>query len=883
MHRRPVLRQRAGLAALLTALAVVVLPLAAPADVTVKAVLDRAQVTVGEAADLGVEVQGVQNSGVPEIANAGGATVSYLGPTSRVSYVNGRMTASVTHHFSVSASKAGRVTLGPIAVTVNGQRYEAGTVILDVVAGTRGQGGGNPAGNQLRLELSAPRTTVYVHERLPIRVKLMVGSVRVSDVQYPTVGGDGFAIDKLTEPDQRQEQTADGTFQVLDFATVLTPLRSGAMTVGPAEMGLSMVVRGRGGGRGFDRFFNDPFFNSEQRRLAVTSDPLSLTVLPLPETGKPADFSGAVGRFDFEVRAAPLDVAAGDPVTLTLTMRGTGSLENVTPPTIPAGTGLRVYPPQQTGAGSRPATAANVQERTFEQVVIPEHAGTVDLPALRFSFFDPTTGAYKTVTHPPIPLVVAPRAAGSAPLHVVGAAPAAPEPKPETLGHDLVFIKDSPGALRPLGARRHRSVIFWALQSVPVLAWLAVVMVDRRRRRLHGDAGYARFTRAGREARRALGEARDALRPGNHAPFYDAVARALTDYLAAKLQLPPGAVTADSVAEHLARRGVAAAIAEQLRELFGHCEQVRFAPGAANDGDMQRTLDQADAIIRALERERRLGTPLAAVLAFGVFAILLTGIAAAGTPGDETPQTLFFRGNALYGDERYAEAITAYENVSAAGYESGNLHFNLGNAYFKTGDVGRAILEYERARRLIPRDPDLHANLGYAREKSGDGDPTPLWARFVFPLAARASSDELLAAASACFMLLMTLLIVARVFHFVPARLGTDTPNAATALGARAQFAPLARGAALAAAVALVLTAGSAAYRLATVDLPTFAVVVATADTDVRFEPSASGTTHFETKPGTVLRVLGEREGWAQVARPDGKRGWIARPAIATL
>jgi hypothetical protein len=57
------------------------------------------------------------------------------------------------------------------------------------------------------------------------------------------------------------------------------------------------------------------------------------------------------------------------------------------------------------------------------------------------------------------------------------------------------------------------------------------------------------------------------------------------------------------------------------------------------------------------------------------------------------------------------------------------------------------------------------------------------------------------------------------------------------------------------------LTAGSAAYRLATIDLPTFAVVVATADTDVCFEPSARGTTHFETKPGTVLRVLGEREG----------------------
>jgi tetratricopeptide (TPR) repeat protein len=852
MRRGPVLRQRTVLAALLVAMATAAIPgPAAAADVTVRAVLDRAQVAVGEAADLGVEVLGVQSSAVPEIANAGGATVTYLGPASRISFMNTQMTASVTHHFSVSASKAGRVTLGPIAVTISGKRYDAGSVTLDVVAAAPGQGTGNPAGNQLRLELSAPRTAVYVHERLPIRVKLMVGNVRVSDVQYPTIGGDGFAIDKLSEPDQRQEQTADGIFQVLDFATVLTPLRSGAMTVGPAKMELSMVVRGRG------------FFGSDQRRLEATSDPLALTVLPLPEAGKPADFSGAVGAFDFEVKAAPLDVAAGDPVTVTLTMRGTGSLENVTPPTIPTGDNLRVYPPQQTSTGSKPTVAANVQQRTFEQVVIPERAGTVDLPALRFSYFDPSTGGYKTVTHPPIPLVVAPRAAGSAPSHVVGVAPPAPPPKPEALGRDLVFIKDDPGDLRPLGARRHRSIVFWSLQVIPLLAWLTVVLADRRRRRLHGDAGYARFTRAGREARRALGAAKDALRPGNHAPFYDAVAGALSDYLAAKLQLPPGAVAADTVAEHLTRRGVAAPIADQLRELFAHCEQVRFAPSTASDGDMQRTLDQADSIIRTLERERRLGTPLAAMLALGLLASLLAvRLAGAGTPGDDTPQTLFFRGNALYGDEHYADAVVAYEKVLAAGLESGNLHFNLGNAYFKSGDVGRAILEYERARRLIPRDPDLHANLGYAREKSGDGDPTPLWARLALPLAARASSDELLTAASVCFVLLMALLIVVRL---VP-------------VAARAS-----RGAALAATVGLALTAGSAAYRLATVDLPTFAVVVATADTDVRFEPSVSGTTHFATKTGSVLRLLAEREGWAQVARPDGERGWIARGAIATV
>ena len=142
MRLAPVRRRRAGLAALsaLTALvASLIAATAAPADVTVKATFDRAQVAVGEDADLGVEVQGVQSSAVPEIANAGGAAVRYLGPSSRVSFVNGAMSASVTHHFSVRASTAGRVTLGPITVAVNGKSYGAGTATLDVVAGSPGR------------------------------------------------------------------------------------------------------------------------------------------------------------------------------------------------------------------------------------------------------------------------------------------------------------------------------------------------------------------------------------------------------------------------------------------------------------------------------------------------------------------------------------------------------------------------------------------------------------------------------------------------------------------------------------------------------------------------------------------------------------------------
>src|SRR5207249_2845210 len=159
-----------------------------------------------------------------------------------------------------------------------------------------------------------------------------------------------------------------------------------------------------------------------------------------------------------------------------------------------------------------------------------------------------------------------------------------------------------------------------------------------------------------------------------------------------------------------------------------------------------------------------------------------------------------------------------------------------------------------RARRLLPRDPDVQANLGYARELAGDQRDDPVWARLVFPLARRATSDELVLVASVVYTMMMALLILAL---FVP------------------RVALAARRTAVAAAVVLLVVVSSAAFRLATQDGPGWAVVVGHDEATVRFEPSAGGTVHFQAKPGTMVRVLAAREGWAQVERGDGRRGWI--------
>jgi tetratricopeptide (TPR) repeat protein len=814
---------------------------AAAAEVTVRPRLGTPNGVVGEPATLDVEIQGTQSAETPNVEVPEGVRIEYRGQSTQMSVVNGAMSASLTHSFLLVADRPGSFVLGPITVRADGRTVDGGRVRWQVAAaGARAATGAAPE-QPVRLVVQADKTRAYLHERIAVRFRLEIGNLQVTDVRYPTVVADGFAIDKLAEPTQVQEPRADGMVHVVSFASHVVPLRAGDLTIGASQQ-LSVVTRR--GNPLFDHFFGmDPTFGG-RKNVTLEAEPVQVTVLPLPEAGRPPSFGGAVGTFTLEVTAQPREVRAGDPVTLSVALRGTGNLAHAEPPAVAGSDTLKAYPPTTIAEKE----AGLEVEKRLEQVVIPQAAGDVVLPALGFSFFDPASGRYRTAATQPIPVRVLPAPASPAPLP----APAAPAPAAapsETIGRDLVSIKDDPGRLVARDARRYRSVGFWLLQLVPLAAWLGGVAWDRRRRRLSGDERYARFTRAGAAARVRLREARAALGAGG-APFYDALARVLHEYLAAKLDLPPGAVSAAGVQQRLRALGASDATVEEAGALLGLCERARFAPAGAED--MSQALGRAEALVQALERQKKLGR---AVAAAALAALALVSVARAD--GD-SPKTIFFRGNALYGDGKFAEAAQAYEAVRAAGVESAPLYYNLGTAYARAGDEGRALLNYERARRLAPGDPDLRANMTFVRGDRADDGAAPLWVRLLLPLADRVGSDALLLAAAVAWWLLLAALLVGRLAE--PLR-------------------RVARWGIVAATLTLLLTLPAAAYRAARVDRPQWAAVLA--DAAVRFEPSESGTEHFEAPAGSVVDVLAERAGWAQVARRgDGLRGWLPLAAI---
>lgn len=829
----------------------------AAADLSVAALVDRNQVAVGEAFSLSIEVTGAQNVPAPDLGDVGPFQARYLGPASQVSIVNGQMSSSVSHRYTLVARQPGHFVLGPFGVEYGGRRYATQPVAVDVAAQGQARAGGSGGGvADIRLTVSSAKQQAYVGERVPVTVKLHLGNVRVDNLQFPRLAGEGFTVEQFPQPTQQDEVVGGRRYRTLTMVTTLTPLRAGPLTVGPTTMGMQVFTRRRQGGLFGDAFFGDMF--GEATPYEAQAEPFTVAVLPLPDAGRPPDFAGAVGRFDFAMEVKPTELNAGDPVTVRMRISGSGNLSTVGPPKIVADDRFRVYDPQVV----KDEEEAGV--RTFEQVLIPKEAGISELPAARFSFFDVEAGRYQTITRGPVPLTVRAAAPAAGPQVIAAVAPAAaPERPPETLGRDIVYIKDVPGVLRGRGVPFYRTWWWIVLHGVPVAGFVCVRSLLRRRERLAADPRLLRFRQAGREARRAL---TDLGRTGPDARrFYDDLTGATYGYLGAKLDLPPGAVEPARVAERLRAAGGAPELLQSVSAFFAIVERVRYA-ASPGEQDRAEALAVARDIVDRLERDRAVTAHFASGLLLVLLCVALSAAGAvaqsAGNVGSD-PHTAFYEGNAAYRDGRYADAVRAYERVRAAGVESGALYFNLGNAYFKNRQTGLAILNYERAMRWLPRDPDVHANLAYARQVAQDvEEDASVWERLLLFLGGRATTGELATAAGALWCALWALLAT----RLAVPRWGTG----------------LWRGALLTGALCAVC-AGNLAARVVRTEVGRTVVVTVSGQTPVRFEPAPSGTEYFRVHEGVLLEVTEQREGWWQVRRRDGRRGWVSADAVTEM
>lgn len=596
---------------LLSALLTVILSLqsqAAPPPAS--AVLSSRTAAVGEPVTLQITVEGVRVN-APELS-VDGLVIQYVGQSTQVQMLNFDLSTSVMFTYQVAGVREGTYTIPALEFLVHGKRVRTRPLELVVRAGgtppaSSGAGTAGTATGDRQVafgELIVGTDDVYVGQAIPVELRMYFDtSVRTRVDGMPTIESGGFTVEKLSEPRQTRVEKDGRSYDVLTFQTVITPVKTGEVEFGPAQIQCTISLpRKRRTARHIDDFFDDDFFNDpfgafgQNQSVVVQSDAPVLDVKPLPLDSQPEGFTGAIGQFTLQTRASSDKVVVGEPLTLTVTVSGKGNFSRVSQPVLTDEEGWRSYP------GSDRFTPADklglTGSKSFEVSVVPERPLEAT-PGVAFSYFNPADGNYVTLTSNPIAIDVRGNAINaSASTTATSGIPAQPKDSNAETGagseaselHEIVPTGgESTRSFSPLYTRAG----FWAAQGIPLLGLLTFA-VFRIRKARQLDTG----ARALKELRNEREQAMERVAKDDTSPedFYAAAVRVVQIEAAIVLGRNPASI---GIEDALEAHTVDSATGQSIRRLFATRDELIYA-GTAHRDDHNFSPDLRDAFRQAI-------------------------------------------------------------------------------------------------------------------------------------------------------------------------------------------------------------------------------------------------------------------------------------------
>jgi hypothetical protein len=431
-----------------------------------------------------------------------------------------------------------------------------------------------------------PKREVYVGESVPIDIEVGLRPGVITSVNgLPTLSSGEFTLNNLSRQPERGERDIDGTrFSLLIWHSVLAPVKPGTFALS-VETPVTIRVRLTSAQDAkLDDLLGDPFMQnvygkSNKKDIKIGSAPANLTVLGLPAEGRPPDFSGAVGSFTVASDVAPTTGAAGDPLTLTLRVNGSGNFDRVDTPMLDHVEHWKTYPAK---SSFKPADSiGHAGEKTFEQPLIASEAGAQTLPALRFSYFDPQARRYTTVATAPLTVTITPALSQSppgAPPALVDAAAGPAAPAPNGLRADHAVSGPYVHSLMPLYLQPRFATIPAALALLFAAGWWQT----RRRGAVPAGSIRNRDTPPSAAAKRAMAEIETAASAGNPTLFFNTARAAVRQALADRWHTAAETVTAALVAARLGNAG------KDIAELFQIADELQYAGEGAAAPDLAR-------------------------------------------------------------------------------------------------------------------------------------------------------------------------------------------------------------------------------------------------------------------------------------------------------
>ena len=552
--------------------------------------------------------------------------------------INGKVDQSVSVSFVLKPTGPGNYTISPATAKADGKVYHTDPVTVQVTNASavspasgslanslaplanfnfdlpdepegqdyddyvlkKGENVHDKIKRDLFIKADISKTSCYVNEPVVVTFKLYT-RLRQQTTVTDEPSFNGFSVSDVDLNDHNasyREKYNGRDYNVYVLRKVqLFPAAAGTLTIDPlvTENDITFIKQDYAGSRSGDPFMDmmQNFANAMpqegslvQEHATVKSDPVTVTVKALPDSGKPVQFRGAVGNFTLSSSIQKNRFTTDDANDLRLAIAGTGDIQMINPPKISWPQGIDGYDPQISDATDKNAIPLK-GTKTFSYPFTVSRPGTYTIPEITFAYFEPQSGTYKVLTAGPFTCTVRQGKGirGGPVLSAVQAGPAG---------------AGTWQAIRPYAG--------YLLLAIVVLAALVFWLVKkyapvRKKDVAEKSAGSASPAPAPDPVTAdPLQAAHQPLAEGNSPAFYRAMDTGLRSYLGEKFGIPAAALDRKTIHEEVDRRNIGLGTSLRLFSLLDRIDRQLYAPPSSSD-EMSDVYEKTSSLIAVLDRQ----------------------------------------------------------------------------------------------------------------------------------------------------------------------------------------------------------------------------------------------------------------------------------------
>jgi hypothetical protein len=524
------------------------------------------------------------------------------GPSQQVSqsWINGRSSFNKTYSYFLLPARKGNLVIKQASIEINGQIYKTSPIrikVTDAVEEPRDASDTQVSANEtLHLVAEISKVNPYLNEPITVVYKLYF-SYNIGITNWQELNKPKYNDFWSQNIDIKQLVAEEGRYNGEKYRfvtlrkTVLYPQKSGKLVIEPLSLDVDVQLP-----TNRRTVFGQMVLAEDHKRVSAGAK--TINVKPLPESNKPADFSGAVGKFAFKVVPSRTTIKAGESLDLEVSVAGSGNLKLFTLPKPVVPSAFEMYDPEHKENVSTPLSGMT-GKILDKYAIIPQFKGKYAIKPMSFTYFDLNTKSYKTITSPEIMVTVL-----DGPMEAVTSGTpndtvADSNKKLVTSSEQFEFIKLKT-ELEPMDSKGFfGSTLFYILTLLPLLGIPLLILLKRRNDSMANDVTGNKIRLSNKLAKKYLSEAQKEIQ--NKEPFYIALEKALHNFLKAKLNLETSEMSKDKIRELLASKNVNSETVASFITLTENCEFARYAP--TSSVAIQQDYDKAVAILSDLEKQ----------------------------------------------------------------------------------------------------------------------------------------------------------------------------------------------------------------------------------------------------------------------------------------